>query len=208
MSKPKLLSGQRGLCLFWKLWEDVEEINSRAHFTAEDRERSRTWWLCWRNAGKTTLFTALLFLEEGKKKNPCPATQCGSTHLIEPSIQRLSSGSGLPKNGCDAQVQNSGLIDFCQDKSVECCASIPSAFGNWVRLAVRSLNETLASKPPLFSCCKTSQESQVVMKHVLIDNVLSPHHFAFKARHNEEKHVRATERNLGAKRSRTSRDCK
>lgn len=98
--------------------------------------------------------------------------------------------------------------DFCQDKSLELRARVLQPIDNQVRFAVRSLNETLASKPQMFSRCKTGQESQVVMKHVLIDNVLSPHHFAFKAQYNEEKHVRATEKNLGAERTRTFRDCK
>lgn len=49
-----------------------------------------------------------------------------------------------------------------------------------VRFAVQSLDETLASEPPMFSHSKTSQESQVVMKYILIDSVLSLHHFAFK----------------------------
>lgn len=61
-----------------------------------------------------------------------------------------------------------------------------------------SLDETLASKPQMFSHSKTSQESQVVMRHILIDGVLSPHRFAFKPQNNEEKHVRVAEKNLCA----------
>lgn len=144
-----------------------------------------------------------------------PARQHGaSKHLIErlekseASIHQLGAGPGEPKNGCDAPSAERRLIDFCQHKSLEGCARIPQAFGKRVGLAVSSLSETLASKPPLFSCCKSSQESQVVIKHVLIDNFLSPRHFALRGRHNEEKHVRAAERNLGAERAPTLRDCK
>lgn len=67
-----------------------------------------------------------------------------------------------------------------------------------VRFAVQSLDETLVSEPQMFSHSKTGQESQVVMKHILIDSVLSLHHFAFKPQNKEEKHVRVAERNLGA----------
>lgn len=72
------------------------------------------------------------------------------------------------------------------------------AIHSQVRFAVQSLDETLASQPQMFSHSKTSQESQVVMKHILIDSVLSLHHFAFKPQNKEEKHVSAVEKNLGA----------
>lgn len=70
--------------------------------------------------------------------------------------------------------------EYCQEKSLKFRVRILQPIHSQVRFAVRSLDETLASKPQMFSHCKTSQESQVVMKHILIDNVLSPHHFAFK----------------------------
>lgn len=60
-----------------------------------------------------------------------------------------------------------------------------------VRSAVHSLDETLVPQPQMFSHCRTSQESQVVMERVLIDSVLSLHHFAFEPPNKGEKHVRA-----------------
>lgn len=49
----------------------------------------------------------------------------------------------------------------------------------------------------MFSHSKTGQESQVVMKHILIDSVLSLHHFVSKPQNKEEKHVTVAEKNLG-----------
>lgn len=63
---------------------------------------------------------------------------------------------------------------------------------------VRFAAQTSPSEPQMFSHSETSQESQVVMKHILIDSVLSLHHFAFKPQNKEEKPVRAAEKNLGA----------
>lgn len=63
---------------------------------------------------------------------------------------------------------------------------------------MQSLDETLASEPQMFSHSRTSQESQVVMKHTLIGSVLSLHHSAFKPQNKEEEDVRVAEKNLGA----------
>lgn len=65
-------------------------------------------------------------------------------------------------------------------------------------LLLQSLDETLASEPQMFSHSVISRESQVVMKHILIDRVLSLRHFAFKPQNKEEKHVSGAEKNLGA----------
>lgn len=86
--------------------------------------------------------------------------------------------------------------DRSQEKSLKFRISQP--IHSQVRFAVQSLDETLALEPQMFSHSKTSQESQVVMKHVLIDSVLSLHHFAFKLQIKEEKHVSMAEKNLGA----------
>lgn len=72
------------------------------------------------------------------------------------------------------------------------------AIHSQVRIPVQTLDETLASELQMFSHSKTSQESQVVMKCILIDSVLSLHHFAFKPQNKKEKHVRVAEKNLGA----------
>lgn len=63
-----------------------------------------------------------------------------------------------------------------------------------VRSAVQSLEETSAPEPQMFSHSEPGQESQVVMKHILIDSVLSLHHFAFIPQNKEEKHARVAER--------------
>lgn len=88
--------------------------------------------------------------------------------------------------------------DHSQEKSLEFRVRISRPILSHVRFAVQSLDETLASEPQMFSHSKTSQESQVVMKHILIDSVLSLHHFAFKPQNKEEKHVRVAEKNLSA----------
>lgn len=84
--------------------------------------------------------------------------------------------------------------DNCQEKRFR--VRILQPIYSPVRLAVMSLDETLDSKPQMFSHSKTSQESQVVMRHILIDGVLSPHHFGFKPQNNEKKHLGMVVKNL------------
>lgn len=65
----------------------------------------------------------------------------------------------------------------------------PRSIHSRVRFVAQALDETLASEPQMFSHSGTGQESQVLMKHVLIDGVLSLHHSAFKPQNKGEKHV-------------------
>lgn len=98
--------------------------------------------------------------------------------------------------GLELYCKTSFYKDHSQEKSLELRVRVSEAIHSQVRFAVQSLDETLASQPQMFSHSKTSQESQVVMKHILIDSVLSLHHFAFKPQ-NKEKHARVAEKNLG-----------
>lgn len=82
--------------------------------------------------------------------------------------------------GLELYFKTSFYKDHSQVKSLELRVRVSEAIHSQVRFAVQSLDETLVSQPQMFSHSKTSQESQVVMKHILIDSVLSLHHFAFK----------------------------
>lgn len=58
------------------------------------------------------------------------------------------------------------------------------------------LGEALASDLQMFSHSIISQEFQVVMKHILIDSVLSLRHFVFKPQNKAAEHVSVAEENL------------
>lgn len=110
---------------FWKLWEDVEEINSEfisLHKT--ENEAGPGDYV----GGMPAKQHCLLDYYSWKKK---PAQQhSGPTHLIERLNKwAVHSPAQLWFGGAQEWVWRPSaewcLIDFCQDKSLECCARIP-----------------------------------------------------------------------------------
>lgn len=88
-----------------------------------------------------------------------------------------SEGTGM---GLKLYCKTPFYKDHSQERSLKLRMRVLWPIHSRVRFAVQSLDETLASEPSMFLHSKTSQESQVVMKRILTDSVLSLHHFAFK----------------------------